>query len=99
MRLTPSDVETIRSTVREVAGEGARVTLFGSRVNDAARGGDVDLLVELPGDVDEPAVLMARLASRLSRSMGGRNVDVALKAPNLMAQPIHQLAEQSGVVL
>jgi len=31
--------------------------------------------------------------------MDGRKVDVVLKAPNLQAQSIHQIAKQTGVVL
>jgi predicted nucleotidyltransferase len=76
-----------------------QVTLFGSRAQDHLRGGDVDLLVEVAHAVDTPAVLSARLASRLSRAMDGRKVDVVLKAPNLQAQSIHQIAKQTGVVL
>ena len=45
MRLQAASVETIRRVVRDEAGAHARVRLFGSRLDDAARGGDVDLLV------------------------------------------------------
>lgn len=99
MRLTQSQVEIIRSTAQQVLGERVRVTLFGSRVDDARKGGDVDLMVEVPDAIDEPALLGARLASRVSRAMDGRKVDVVLKAPNLMLQPIHQIAQETGVVL
>ena len=46
MCLTPAQIDTIQSTVHAVLGEGAQVTLFGSRVNDQQKGGDVDLYVE-----------------------------------------------------
>ena len=49
--------------------------------------------------VQEPALMAARLASRVSRSMHGRKVDVLLKAPNLLEQPIHRIATQEGVRL
>ena len=76
-----------------------RITLFGSRVDDHAKGGDVDLMVEVGGIVDEPALSSARVASRISRSMDGRRVDVILKAPNLKSQPIHEIATRTGVIL
>ena len=76
-----------------------RITLFGSRVDDHAKGGDVDLMVEVGGIVDEPALFSARVASRISRSMNGRRVDVILKAPNLKNQPIHDIAARTGVIL
>ena len=99
MRLSPSHVEMIRSTALQVLGEHAQVILFGSRADDAALGGDVDLLVTVPYSVDEPAVLSARLASRISRAMDGRKVDVVLQAPNLLPQAIAQVARQTGVRL
>ena len=56
-------------------------------------------MVEVPSIVEEPALKGARLASRISRSMNGRRVDVILKALNLMNQPIHEIATRTGVVL
>jgi len=99
MRLMPSHVELIRRTAKQVLGEDAQVILFGSRVNDQDKGGDVDLLVSVPHTVTEPAVLSARMASRISRAMGGRKVDVILQAPDLQLQAIHQVARQTGIVL
>ncbi len=99
MRLTPSQVETIRSTAKQLLGTDATVTLFGSRTDDQRRGGDVDLMIDVPHAVEEPALLGAHLASRVSRAMGGRKVDVVIRAPNLMPQPIHQIAQQTGVIL
>ena len=56
-------------------------------------------MVEVLQAVQEPALMAARLASRVSRSMHGRKVDVLLKAPNLLEQPIHRIAVQEGVRL
>lgn len=99
MRLTPQQVARIRAIVAEQAGPDAVVWLFGSRVDDTARGGDVDLFVEVPRPVDEPALLCARIAGRVSRALDERKVDVVLAAPNLMPLPIHDVARQEGVRL
>ena len=99
MRLTSEQIQAIRTGVAQVAGPGARVWLFGSRLHDQARGGDVDLLLELNAPVDEPAQLAARLSVRISRAMHGRKVDVVVKAPNLMHMPIHTIAMQEGIRL
>jgi len=48
MRLNGQQTEQIVATVRRHFGAGATVALFGSRLDDAALGGDVDLLVEAP---------------------------------------------------
>jgi predicted nucleotidyltransferase len=99
MRLTPAQIDAIKSTATAVLGEGAHVTLFGSRVNDTAKGGDVDLMIEVMQDLADPAVMSARIASKVSRAMHGRRVDVLLKAPNLLEQPIHRIAAHQGVAL
>lgn len=99
MRLTPAQIDTIKSTAKAVLGEGVQVTLFGSRVDDKAKGGDVDLMIEVTEPLPDPAVAAARIASRASRAMDGRKVDVLLKAPNLLIQPIHRIAAQEGIKL
>ena len=43
MRLLPQQINIIRQTVAEIAGDDAKVRLFGSRRDDKARGGDIDL--------------------------------------------------------
>ena len=99
MRLTPQQIDTIRQIVAEQTGPEATVRLFGSRVDDNARGGDVDLLVELPHPAEDPAPLAARIAGRISRAMQGRKVDVVLAAPNLKSLPIHEVARREGILL
>ena len=46
MRLTPKQARVILECLRQQFGADAQVKLFGSRLNDSSRGGDVDLLVE-----------------------------------------------------
>ncbi|MHB8760033.1 MAG: hypothetical protein ACYC5S_07915, partial [Thiobacillus sp.] len=83
----------------QLAGEQANVRVFGSRLDEPARGGDLDLMLELPEPVANPAFLAAQLSARVSRLMHGRKVDVLLAAPNLMRLPIHDLAFREGVEL
>jgi predicted nucleotidyltransferase len=99
MRLTAAQINVIRDGAAQLAGDAARVWLFGSRVSDDARGGDVDLLLELDEAVTEPAQLSAKLAARVSRAMYGRKVDVLIKAPNLLFLPIHAVALAEGIRL
>lgn len=48
MRLSSTQISAIRTSATQLAGLSAPVWLFGSRVRDDAKGGDVDLLLYLP---------------------------------------------------
>jgi predicted nucleotidyltransferase len=99
MRLTDEEIEAIRRLACQVAGEGSRVRVFGSRLDDSAHGGDLDLMLELDEAAANPALTAARMAAKVSRVMHGRKVDVLLSAPNLLRQPIHDIAFKEGILL
>ena len=99
MRITLIQHQAIRKIVAEIVGEDADIILFGSRVDDNKRGGDLDLLIELRFVVDNPAWLAARLSAKISRIMAGRRVDILLSAPNLVELPIHKQSKLTGVYL
>ena len=46
MRLTPDQQSAIRAIAAETFGDEASIWLFGSRIDDNKRGGDIDLLIE-----------------------------------------------------
>ena len=99
MRLTDGQIRIIRQLAREVAGNRSLIRVFGSRLDDAAHGGDIDLLLELAEPVNNPALIAAQLSARVSRALQGRKVDVLLSAPNLMRLPIHNIAFKEGKLL
>ena len=88
MRLSSEDQLTIRKTVADMLGPLAQVRLFGSRTNDAARGGDIDLLVELPHAEQSPVLIGARVAVGLQMALGDQRIDVLVAAPNLPEKAI-----------
>jgi predicted nucleotidyltransferase len=51
MRLPDQQAKDISRLAHEMAGDTARVRLFGSRLDDDAKGGDIDLLLEIPEPV------------------------------------------------
>lgn len=97
MRLSPETIQALADAVGRVAPSRTSVRLFGSRLDDSIRGGDVDLMVEFQEPVEHPALLAARIAVSASRAIEGRQVDVVLKAPNLLESSIHRVAAQRGI--
>ncbi len=97
MRLSARQREVIVQEVASSLGAGAAVWLFGSRVDDARRGGDIDLYIETPQPV--PALDQARLAARLETRLHN-HVDVVICGPTDAAdRPIFNIARATGVRL
>lgn len=99
MRIDPAEAQMIRRVVEAQFGTETRLWLFGSRTDDTARGGDVDILVDVGQAVENPAWAASCAESTLMRALGGRRVDVVLAAPNLQETALHRLARRDGVPL
>ncbi len=99
MRLSSKQIKQIKESTANVFGEEAKVYLFGSRLDDSAKGGDIDLLVETNKHVERPAVLSARLAVKVMMANDEQKVDVVLISPNLERHGIHKVALREGVLL
>ena len=94
MRLTPTQIDCIKTTTRQVLGEDARVILFGSRVNDQARGGDVDLYVE-----SDNLALMSKVRCKIKlQDQLDLPVDLIVK-PHGNSSPIAMIAKLEGIAL
>ena len=95
MRLSAEQADTIRQAVHAHLGADLRLWLFGSRVDDQRRGGDIDLLVDADHPIDPIAALQCRGA--LADALDLR-VDLAVAQPG-DDHPIHRIARATGVRL
>ncbi|TAN64848.1 MAG: nucleotidyltransferase domain-containing protein [Methylobacter sp.] len=68
MRLTKQQARTITQTVSRLAGTGTAVYLFGSRLNDQAKGGDIDLFIE--SDIPLSLIHRAQIKMELESQLG-----------------------------
>lgn len=99
MRISPEQRQTIVQAARQQLGEEAQVRLFGSRVHDHLKGGDLDLLVELP-HLPADAVWQATcLEARLQQLLGEQKIDVVLAGPENASWPIVREVRQTGITL
>jgi uncharacterized protein len=97
MRLSNEQAEIIRNAAEEAFGCGTAVTLFGSRVDDRKRGGDIDLLIA-PTTQDDLLHRKLRFLGTLERALGERKVDVIIVQPEDQ-RPIVRIARETGVRL
>ena len=99
MRLSTAQRLALRQRFADELGPHCEIRIFGSRADDAARGGDVDLLVQCPRRLNRKVWLAARLAASAERLLEGRKVDVLLVDPDTLLQPVHRAALREGIVL
>lgn len=99
MRLTPEQRHSLKEQIAREIGEDCQILLFGSRANDNAKGGDVDLLLRSPRPLQRKVWLEALLAARAERILHGRRVDVLLIDPTTPLQAVHRAALATGVPL
>ena len=99
MRLTDTQVRIIKARAAECFGPNTKVWLFGSRVDDDARGGDIDLYVELTEPFTDAAWRALRFNGALQQAFGAQHIDVITRGPSEPLKPIHETAKRSGVAL
>ena len=96
MRLSPEQARMIKATIERIFDPSAQVWLFGSRVDDQRRGGDVDLYVE----ARNPELLQElRCKIGLEEALD-LHVDLIVRKPGKgKDHPIHHIAKSEGVRL
>lgn len=97
MRITIKEQIKIRELTEKFFGRGSTVRLFGSRVNDTKRGGDIDLYIE---PIDRSINLLdvkANFWGKLQVELGEQKIDIVLaNKENLL---IDQEAIAKGIIL
>ena len=94
MRLTPEQTRIIKTAVAREFEPDARIWLFGSRVDDQRRGGDVDLFVET-----RHADLMRELRCKIAiEEAVDLHVDLIIAQPG-DDRPISRIARSEGIRL
>ncbi len=99
MRLPPDYQSVLTRLAGQVFGPQAEVVLFGSRLDDAAKGGDIDVLIQLDAPVADKGRLSARYNALLQQKLGMQKFDVLVIDPLTVLEPIHRHALATGVRL
>jgi predicted nucleotidyltransferase len=93
MRITENEQQVIRQAITEID-PNADIYLFGSKADDHARGGDIDLLV-----ISRKINLMDKLAvlAKLHQNLGDQKIDLAV-FPDF-SKPFARIARQNSILI
>lgn len=99
LRISPEQHQVIIETTQQVFGATACVKLFGSRVDDAKRGGDIDLLVQLPFVEPQRQRKALTYVAILQQRLGDQPIDVLVIDPTSVLDTFRSQALHTGITL
>jgi len=96
MRLTEQTIFILKKSILKYVND-AKIILFGSRIDDNKKGGDIDILVDTKENVD----LQTQIKILVECEIAGieRKIDMIFKTPSSKEQPIFKTAMKEGIVL
>ena len=96
MRLTPEQTTIIKNASQQIYGAGTEVFLFGSRVDDSLKGGDIDLYV-VPEINNSELQQRLKLHAALPQQLAEQSIDIIIAT--VPTRLIEQQAIQTGIKL
>lgn len=101
MRLTSNEINIIKECFQAQFGEKDHLWLFGSRADDNARGGDIDLYIETESETLKEAFNKKfEFILSLNMRLGEQKIDIVLNVLTLKNDlPIYQIAKETGIQL
>ena len=97
MRLEPKVKQLIIKYAKQHFGDDSKLYLFGSRIYDDKKGGDIDLYLESMRDIDMQ--LQVDFLRDINKNVTERKVDLIIKTPFTLDKPILHTAKKQGILL
>ncbi len=97
MRIKEEDLLQIKRIAKVYFGDDAKVYLFGSRVNDKKRGGDIDLYIET-GLKENIVQRKIKMLGELQEILGEQKIDIVVNTFR-SDKRIYQVAKNEGIAL
>ena len=94
MRLIKKEIKAIKDTFMNIF-ENGKVYLFGSRIDDAQKGGDIDLCID--SEVANKFQKKIKFLSALKQRIGDQKIDVIISRDH--SRLIEQEAFKNGIKL
>ena len=76
MRLSQLQHDIIIQETQKLFGTDVTIRLFGSRINDELKGGDIDLFLEFPNNNPNLWQKILRLNTALQKRLGEQKIDI-----------------------
>jgi uncharacterized protein len=99
MRLTEVEIATIKELARMHFGNDVQVFLFGSRVKNELRGGDIDLFIRNQAGKQPTVRSKINFISDLMTKIGEQKIDVVLDHPAIRNSFFFKAIINTGIQL
>ena len=97
MRLSIEIKESVIYYAKKYFGDNIKLYLFGSRIDDNKRGGDIDLFVETIHKIDTKTEI--NFLRDIYNNITSRKIDLLIKTPYKQDKPIYHTAINEGIRL
>ena len=100
MRITQQQKEIFKQVLLKYFGLASELRIFGSRIDDNARGGDIDIYIE-PEVCEADDIVEAKLdaLAELHQILGEQKIDLVINRKNGLKLPIYDVAKSTGIIL
>ena len=97
MRITAQEKYNFIRLSQQYFGKNIDLYLFGSRVDDSKKGGDIDLFIESKNRIDMQTKI--NFLVNVERNITTRKVDLIIKTAFVDDKPIFTTAKETGIKL
>lgn len=99
MRISEFEIESIKNLAHRHFGKDVQVFLFGSRVQNQKRGGDIDLFISNSNGEKLKIRAKINFITDLVLQIGEQKIDVILDNPAIKNSVFYKTINQTGILL
>lgn len=99
MRLSEEQKAIVRQIGHDVFGDNIQLALFGSRLDDSLKGGDIDILVKSDHPLTDKVMKMLTMTARLQLQLGDQPIDILVYDPETDMSPVYEQALINGELI
>ncbi len=96
MRLNNKEIAAIKEVTRDIFGENATISLYGSRTDNNKKGGDIDLFIQCKSQIsrEELYQLKIKFLVQLKKHIGDQKIDVLINGGQLSKSTLGKVQKE-----